>query len=46
MVELNYTGHPLFDVWFATIAMFADRVYASKPIEEDLIKTATFIYEH
>ncbi len=46
MVELDYTGHPLFDVGLAAIVAFADKAYPTELTEDDLEKAADFIRDN
>ena len=46
MVELDYTGHPLFDVGLAAIVAFAEKAHPSELTEDDLEKVADFIRDN
>ena len=46
MVDLDYTGHPLFDVGLAAIVAYSDKEYPQELDEHDLVKVATFIEEN
>ncbi len=46
MVELDYTGHPLFDVGLATIVEYSEKEYPPELTEDDLHKVAKFIEEN
>ncbi len=46
MLDLDYTGHPLFDVGLATIVACAEKAYPAELTVDDLIKAATFIKEN
>lgn len=43
MLDLDYTGHPFFDVGLATIVAHAGREHPTELIENDLHKAADFI---
>lgn len=45
MLDLDYTGHPLFDVGLAAIVACAEKEYPNELDEDDLEKAATFIEE-
>lgn len=46
MLDLDYTGHPLFDVGLAAIVACAEKEYPAELTEDDLNKAATFIEDH
>jgi CRISPR-associated protein Cst1 len=46
MLDLDYTGHPLFDVGLATIVAYVEKEDPAELDEEDLRKAATFIEEY
>lgn len=46
MLDLDYTGHPLFDVGLATIVACAEKAYPAELTEDDLDKAATFIKDN
>lgn len=46
MLDLDYTGHPLFDVGLATIVAHAKKEYPAELNEDDLRKAAAFIEEY
>ena len=46
MLDLNYTGHPFFDVGLAAIVACAHKEYPAELDEDDLGKAATFIEEY
>lgn len=46
MVELDYTGHPLFDVGLATIVAYTEKEYPTELTEDDLHKAAKFIEDN
>lgn len=46
MLDLDYTGHPLFDVGLAAIVAYAGKEYPVELDENDLGKVAAFIEDH
>src|SRR5690349_8160719 len=46
MLDLDYTGHPLFDVGLAAIVVCAGKEYPAELDEQDLSKAATFIEDY
>lgn len=46
MVELDYTGHPLFDVGLAAIVAFVEKTHPTELTEDDLEKVADFIRDN
>jgi CRISPR-associated protein Cst1 len=46
MVELDYTGHPLFDVGLATIVAYCEKEYPTELTEDDLHKAAQFVEDN
>ncbi len=46
MPDLDYTGHPLFDVGLAAIVAYAEKEYPAELDEDDLGKAATFIEKY
>jgi CRISPR-associated protein Cst1 len=46
MVELDYTGHPLFDVGLAAIVAYTEKEYPTELTEDDLHKVARFIEDN
>jgi len=46
MLDLDYTGHPFFDIGLATIVAYAEKVSPIELTEDDLFKAATFIEEN
>lgn len=46
MLDLDYTGHPLFDVGLAAIVACAEKEYPAELTEDDLDKVATFIEDY
>ena len=46
MLDLDYTGHPIFDVGLAAIVAYVDRDRPIELTEETLYKAAEFIEDH
>ena len=46
MLDLDYKGHPIFDVGLATIVANAEKAYPAELTVDDLSKVATFIEEN
>jgi len=46
VLNLDYTGHPFFDVGLATIVACAEKAYPADLTEDDLDKAATFIKDN
>ncbi|HEU5374340.1 MAG TPA: hypothetical protein VFV38_02790 [Ktedonobacteraceae bacterium] len=46
MFDLDYTGHPIFDVGLAAIVAYAEKEYPAELDEEDLDRVAVFIEEY
>lgn len=46
MLDLDYTGHLIFDVGLAAIVACAEKVYPDELTMDDLIKAATFIEDN
>ncbi|WP_069802429.1 type I-B CRISPR-associated protein Cas8b1/Cst1 [Thermogemmatispora onikobensis] len=46
MVNLDYTGHPLFDIGLAVVVCLAEKHAPAELMEDDLSRAANFIEEH
>lgn len=46
MLDLDYTGHPLFDVGLAAVVAYAEKEHPAELDEDDLSKAATFIEDY